>query len=88
MANQKVVISRRTRRRSPAWNEGDNSHLAKLDERSVYIIIRILAAGFMSVDEIAKVWRVHPLTIQNIRDGRSWRYMFRPVALRRNGGAQ
>lgn len=61
----------------PERNEGENHHGAKLTEREVVCILRILKREYMEVDEIAEVFGVTVAAICAIRDNRTWRFISR-----------
>lgn len=83
----KKTITRRTRVRKPTGREGDNATRAKLSEAEVVVILRILANDFMTREQIARVYRVHPTTIYMIQTGATWKYLHRPSALYVDGKA-
>jgi hypothetical protein len=72
--------------RKPTKFEGDNAPRAKLTEREVVVILRILAAGYMTDEQVGHVYRVHPYTITLIRNGTTWRYLQRSRSLRNGNG--
>lgn len=61
----------------PGCREGGNSHLAKLSEREVVVILHILFKGYMTIDQVAEVFGVSYAAVQAIKDNRTWRYISR-----------
>lgn len=48
---------------------------AKLTERNVILIKRLLRMGRLSHETIAEIFHVHKLTIKDIADVRTWKHL-------------